>query len=50
MEVITLYAQGWKKFSISQFLRVSRPTINEWIVSFRQARLTSRHGSVESDL
>ena len=27
-EVITLYAQGWSKRSISQFLQVSRPTIN----------------------
>jgi Homeodomain-like domain len=33
-EVITLYAQGWRKRSISQFLRVSRPTINRWITRF----------------
>ena len=31
LEVITLYVQGWSKRSISQFLHVSRPTINAWI-------------------
>jgi Homeodomain-like domain len=31
LEVITLYAQGWSKRSISQCLQVSRPTINTWI-------------------
>ncbi len=31
LEVITLYAQGWSKRSISQVLQVSRPTINRWI-------------------
>jgi len=34
MQVITLYAQGWSKRSISQFLRVSRPTITMWIGRF----------------
>jgi transposase InsO family protein len=34
LAVITLYAQGWCKRSISQFLRVSRPTINAWIGRF----------------
>ena len=33
-EVITLYAQGWSKRSISQFLHVSRPTITAWITRF----------------
>jgi transposase InsO family protein len=31
LEVITLYAQGWSKRSISQCLQVSRPTITTWI-------------------
>src|SRR6266481_9148133 len=35
-EVITLYAQGWSKRSISQFLQVSRPTINTWIARFER--------------
>ena len=34
LEVITLYAQGWSKRSISQFLHVSRPTITAWITRF----------------
>ena len=34
LEVIGLYAQGWSKRSISAFLHVSRPTINEWIERF----------------
>lgn len=33
-EVLTLYAQGWSKRSISQFLQVSRPTINMWLARF----------------
>jgi transposase InsO family protein len=33
-EVITLYAQGWSKRSISRFLHVSRPTITAWIMRF----------------
>jgi hypothetical protein len=36
LEVITLYAQGWRKRSISQFLQVSRPTINLWIARFER--------------
>ena len=31
LQVITLYAQGWEKRSISRFLQVSRPTIDAWI-------------------
>jgi putative transposase len=31
LQVITLYAQGWEKHSISRFLQVSRPTIDAWI-------------------
>ena len=34
LEVIQLYVQGWRKTSISRFLQVSRPTINEWIGRF----------------
>jgi transposase InsO family protein/transposase len=34
LEVIQLYCQGWRKTSISRFLQVSRPTINEWIGRF----------------
>jgi len=41
MEVITLYAQGWSKRSISQFLQVSRPTINLWIARFEADNLAS---------
>jgi transposase len=33
-EVITLYAQGWTKRSISRVLHVSRPTVNTWIQRF----------------
>lgn len=36
LEVITLYAQGWSKRSISQFLQVSRPTITMWIARFER--------------
>jgi len=36
LEVITLYAQGWSKRSISQLLQVSRPTINTWIARFER--------------
>ena len=32
--VLTLYAHGWSKRSISQFLHVSRPTITAWITRF----------------
>ncbi len=38
-EVIQLYAQGWSKRSISQFLRVSRPTITAWIARFEAENL-----------
>ena len=41
LEVITLYAQGWSKRSISQFLRVSRPTINLWLARFEADNLAS---------
>jgi len=33
-EVMTLYAHGWSKRSISRFLHVSRPTITAWITRF----------------
>jgi transposase len=41
LEVITLYAQGWSKRSISQFLQVSRPTINLWIARFERDNAAS---------
>src|SRR5204863_5812346 len=41
MEGIALYAQGWSKRSISQFLQVSRPTINTWIARFEADNLES---------
>jgi transposase InsO family protein len=41
MKVIELYAQGWKKRSIRQFLQVSRPTINQWIERFEVDNLES---------
>jgi len=41
MEVIALYAHGWSKRSISQFLQVSRPTINTWIARFEADNLES---------
>ena len=40
-EVITLYAQGWSKRSISQFLHVSRPTIALWITRFERDNTAS---------
>jgi transposase len=40
-EVIQLYFQGWSKTSISRFLHVSRPTINEWIGRFEADNLAS---------
>jgi transposase InsO family protein len=40
-QVIELYFQGWNKLSISRFLKVSRPTINEWISRFENDNLTS---------
>jgi transposase len=41
LEVIQLYCQGWRKTSISRFLQVSRPTINEWIGRFEADDLAS---------
>jgi transposase InsO family protein len=41
LEVITLYAQGWSKRSISQYLHVSRPTITLWIARFERDNATS---------
>lgn len=38
-QVIALYFQGWNKRSISRFLRVSRPTINQWIARFERDNL-----------
>jgi transposase InsO family protein len=40
-EVITLYAHGWSKRSISQFLQVSRPTIERWITRFEHDNAAS---------
>ena len=40
-EVITLYAQGWSKRSIRQFLHVSRPTIDRWIPRFERDNAAS---------
>jgi hypothetical protein len=40
-EVITLYAQGWTKRSISQFLHVSRSTITTWITRFEAENAAS---------
>ncbi len=40
-QVIALYFQGWNKRSISRFLRVSRPTINEWIGRFETDNLAA---------
>jgi transposase InsO family protein len=41
LAVINLYFEGWRKCSISQFLKVSRPTINEWIGRFEADNLES---------
>ena len=41
LEVLTLYAQGWSKRSISQCLQVSRPTINLWLARFEADHLAS---------
>jgi transposase len=41
LQVIQLYFQGWNKLSISRFLHVSRPTINEWIGRFERDNLAS---------
>jgi len=40
-EVLTLYAQGWSKRSISQFVHVSRPTITLWITRFEHDNTAS---------
>lgn len=40
-QVIALSFQGWSKRSIRQFLRVSRPTINEWLRRFERDNLAS---------
>src|SRR6516165_1195428 len=34
LQVVQLYYQGWNKHSISQVLRVSRPTVDRWITRF----------------
>ena len=34
LQVLQLYAQGWEKRSISQVLRVSRPTVDRWLPRF----------------
>jgi transposase len=39
--VIALYVEGWRKRSISEFLHVSRPTINAWIARFEADNLAS---------
>src|SRR6266481_968244 len=41
LQVIQLHFQGWSKTSISRFLHVSRPTINEWIGRFESDNLAS---------
>jgi hypothetical protein len=40
-QVIALYFQGWNKLSISRFMRVARPTIDEWISRFESENLAS---------
>jgi hypothetical protein len=34
VQAMKLYAQGWRKVSISRFLHVSRPTVHAWIRRF----------------
>jgi transposase InsO family protein len=34
VQAVKLYAQGWRKVSISRFLHVSRPTVQAWIRRF----------------
>jgi len=41
MDVIALAAQGWRKRRISQFLHVSRPTMNAWMARFEADNLES---------
>jgi transposase InsO family protein len=38
-QVTQLYAQGWSKRSISEFLQVSRPTVDRWIQRFEAEHL-----------
>jgi len=38
-QVITLSCQGWTKISMSRLLRVSRPTVREWMRRFEQEDL-----------
>ena len=40
-QVIALYFQGWNTLSISRFMRVSRPTIDEWIRRFESENFSS---------
>ena len=40
LQVITLYAQGWEKRSISRFLQVSRPMIDAWIQRWETEHMT----------
>jgi transposase len=44
VQVLKLYAQGWTKRSISQFLHVSRPTVNTWIRRFETAHFAGLVG------
>lgn len=39
LQVILLYAQGWAKRSMSQVLRVSRPTVDRWLQRFEAAHV-----------
>jgi transposase len=41
LAVIALYVEGWHKRSISEFLHVSRPTINAWIERFEVDNVAS---------
>jgi transposase InsO family protein len=41
LAVIELYCEGWRKRSISEFLHVSRPTINAWIERFEADNVAS---------
>jgi transposase len=34
VQAVKLYAQGWRKVSISRFFHVSRPTVQAWIRRF----------------
>jgi transposase len=39
LQVVQLYYQGWNKRSISQFLAVSRPTVDRWIARFETEQI-----------